>query len=113
MADRRDRTGPKPISGILRDVLDSCGLQGRMQERELLLAWSEIVGPETAAHSRAVDIRESVLYLDADHGVWRQELTLLLPEIIKKFNIKYGEGAVTEVRWQRSIPSPRKTGNET
>jgi predicted nucleic acid-binding Zn ribbon protein len=112
MADRRDRTGPQPIAGILRDVLDSCGLNDRIQERELLVDWAGIVGPEIAAHSRAVDIREGVLYLDADHGMWRQELTLLLPEILKKLNAKYGEGAVTEVRWQRPIPSPRKTGND-
>lgn len=112
MADRRDRTGPQPISGILRDVLDSCGLQDRIQERERLLHWSEIVGREIAAHSRAVDIREGVLILDADHGVWRQEVSMLIPEIIRKFNARFGEGTVTAVRWQRPIPGRRKNGNE-
>lgn len=113
MADRRDRTGPQPISGILRDVLDSCGLQDRLDEREPLLQWSEIVGRDIAAHSRAIDIRDGVLILDADHGVWRQEVSMLIPEIVRKFNARFGEGTVTEVRWQRPIPGRRKTGNET
>jgi predicted nucleic acid-binding Zn ribbon protein len=109
MSSRRERTSPKPISGILRDVLESCGLSGRMDERSLLQNWSDIVGPEIAAHSRAVDIQDGELIIDADHGAWRQELSLLIPEIIKKFNAAYGEGAVKEVRWLNRPGRNRKS----
>ena len=108
MTQRRDHKGPRPISGILRDVLKECGLSERIRERDLIDGWTAMVGPEIAAHSRAVDIQDGVLVIDADHGAWRQELSLLIPEIIRKFNAAYGDGAVREVRWLRSPARNRK-----
>ena len=111
MTTRRDRTGPKPISKILRDVLKSCGLNNRLEERSLLLNWRDVVGPDIAAHSRAVDIQDGVLTIDADHGAWRQELCLLIPQIIQKFNAMYGEDAVKEVQWLYRPGPNRKRKN--
>ncbi len=111
MTTGRERTGPKPISGILQDVLESCGLNNRLEERSLLLNWQEVVGPEIAAHSRAVDIRDGVLIIDADHGAWRQELSLLIPQLIQKFNAMYGAGAVKEVQWLHRPGRNRKSKN--
>ena len=111
MTSRRARTSPRPISGILREVLKSCGLRNRMEERSLLLNWREVVGAEIAEHSRAVDIRDGVLVIDADHGAWRQELGLLIPQIIQKFNAAYGEDAVKEVQWLHHAGRNRKSMN--
>ena len=63
--------------------------------------WAEIVGERTAAHTRAVDIADGVLVIEADHAAWRQELSLLFPAIIEKYNARHGEGTVREIRWRR------------
>ncbi len=102
------KTGPQPISGILKAVLRQCGLDERLKERGPLDAWPEVVGEEIAQHSKAVDINEGVLTLEADHGAWRQELTLLIPMIINKFNALYGEGTVTEIQWRNRPGQSRK-----
>jgi len=94
------KTGPLPVSHILEGVLRQCGLHERFTERAVLSRWSEIVGDEVAAHSQAVDIENGVLILAAEHGAWRQELTMLMPMIIKKFNALCGEGTVSEIRWR-------------
>lgn len=93
--------GPVPLGKILDGVLADCGLDGRLAERELLTAWPELVGPRLADHVRAVDLRETVLYLDADHGAWRQEMTLLIPQIQRRCAERFGPGVVTEIRWIR------------
>ncbi len=111
MTANQNRRGPRPISGILQDVLKSCGLDNRLEERSLLLNWNEVVGPGLAAHSRAVDIRDGVLVIDADHGAWRQELSLLIPQLIQKFNARYGEGSVKEVQWLHHPGRNRKSKN--
>lgn len=103
-----DRTGPQPIAGILEKVLRQYGLDERLNERGPLNAWPEVVGEEIAQHSKALDISEGVLTLEADHGAWRQELTLLIPMIINKFNALYGEGTVTEIRWKNQPGQSRK-----
>ncbi len=94
------RDGPQPISRLIEGALRHYGLHDRFEERAALLRWREIVGEKIASHSRAVDLVDGVLVLEADHGAWRQELTMLVPMIIKKFNAMFGEGTVTEIQWR-------------
>ena len=108
MTRNRNHSRPTPVSRILQGVLRECGLDGRLNEREPLLAWREIVGSEIADHSRAVDLDDGILVLDADHGAWRQELNLLIPEIMNKFNARFGPGTVTEIRWRGGPGRGRK-----
>ena len=98
--DTPDKKGLRPVSRIIQDTLALLGLQDRMQERGVLGQWPKIVGEEIAAHSQAVDIREGVLILEAEHGAWRQELTMLMPRIMEKFNELCGPGTVTEIQWR-------------
>lgn len=99
---RNDRKeGPVRVGRILSDVLSACGLTGRLAERELLAAWPQIVGDRLATHVRAVDLRDGVLLLAAQHGAWRQEVALLAPRIRRECNARFGEGAVNEIRWAR------------
>ena len=96
----RKNEGPQPISRILEGALRQCGLHERFTERSVLDKWVEIVGEEVASHSRAVDLVDGILVLEADHGAWRQELTLLMPMIIKKFNEQCGADTVREIQWR-------------
>ena len=106
--DQRSSFGPQPVSRILETVLDRYGLHERLEERAALLRWREVVGEEIAGHSRAVDIEDGVLYIEADHGAWRHEVTLLMPLITEKFNAMCGEGTVKEIRWRNRPAQGRK-----
>ena len=111
MGRRRDEPGPQPVSRILEGVLRESGLQDRLEERAALLGWRQIVGDDIAAHSRAVDLVDGVLVLEADHGAWRQELTMLVPEIIRRFNARFGEGTVTAIQWADRPRRGRRPGS--
>jgi predicted nucleic acid-binding Zn ribbon protein len=71
-----------------------------MTERAPIDRWPEVVGSKMAVHTRAVDIKDKVLILEADHGAWRQEVTLLIPMIIQKYNALFGEDTVKEIMWR-------------
>ena len=105
------REGPLPVSRLIEGALRRYGLHDRMEERAALLRWREIVGQEIASHSRAVDLVDGILVLEADHGAWRQEVTMLAPMIIKKFNAMFGEGTVTEIQWRDRPHRGRKRKN--
>jgi predicted nucleic acid-binding Zn ribbon protein len=111
MTDPRRKARPVPVGRILEDVLDQLGLSERMTERRLLDAWPEIVGERIARSCRPVDLHDGVLTLGADHPVWRQELTLLMPRIKDRFNERFGSGSVREIRWDRRLPGSFKGGN--
>ena len=107
------REGPQPVSRLIEGALRHCGLHDRMEERSALLKWREIVGDDIAGHSRAVDLNDGILVLEADHGAWRQELTMLVPMIIQKFNAMFGEGTVTDIQWRDRPVRGRKRKNGT
>ena len=73
----------------------------------VLSSWPAVAGELASRHARAVDLSDGVLLLEADHAAWRQELTLLAPVIIEKFNALHGAGTVREIRWTRG-PSRRR-----
>lgn len=101
MNDKRRKSKPERVDAIIESVLGGTGLAARARERSVLEEWAEIVGDKAAAHTRAVDIADGVLTLEADHAAWRQELTLLFPAIMEKYNARHGEGTVREIRWRR------------
>ncbi len=101
MNDGKRHGSPLPLDRVLAGVLRSCGLEDRLAQRRALEAWDAIVGREIAAHARAIDLENGVLTLQADHGAWRQELMLLLPQIMVRFNDRFGPGTVTAIQWAR------------
>lgn len=111
--DDRPRSGLQPVSRILADALERFGLHERLEERAALLRWREVVGDDIAEHSRAVDIQEGVLIIEADHGVWRQEVTMLIPMIIEKFNAMCGENTVNEIQWRYRRTTGRKQNRKS
>lgn len=102
--------GLQPISRLIEGALRKCGLHERLEERAILLKWRDLVGAKIADQVRAVDLQDGILILDADHGAWRQEMTMLAPQIIKKFNAMFGEDTVTEVQWRDRPQRGRKRG---
>lgn len=106
--DKKPSFGPQPISRILETVLQRYGLHERLEERAVLLKWRDVVGEKIAGHSRAVDLEDGVLYIEADHGAWRHEVTMLIPMIMEKFNAMCGEGTVKEIQWRNRSALSRK-----
>jgi predicted nucleic acid-binding Zn ribbon protein len=111
MSDPRGKSRPTSVGDILESVLRSTGLSRRAEERSLLEDWAEIVGERVAAHSRAVDLEDGVLYVDADHAAWRQELTLLFPAIVERYAERHGRDAVREIRWRHRDTRHRRHDN--
>jgi predicted nucleic acid-binding Zn ribbon protein len=111
MNDGKRHGSPLPFDRVLAGVLRDCGLEERLAQRRALDAWESVVGREIAAHSRAIDLEDGVLLLQADHGAWRQELTLLMPQIMAGFNSRFGPGTVTAIRWARGATDRRSRDN--
>ncbi len=104
MTDDRTKARPEHVGNILESVLDRTGLSARAREREVLATWPEIAGERVARHVRAVDIENGVLTLETEHAAWKQEMMLLFPTLIEKYNARHGDGTVREVRWRRGGP---------
>ncbi|MCB1161854.1 MAG: DUF721 domain-containing protein [Candidatus Krumholzibacteriia bacterium] len=102
MTEQRGRRRPdqlRPASEVLAGVLDSLGLGQRLREREAVTRWSDVVGPEIAHRSRALRIRDGVLYVQVQSAAWSQELRFLKAQLIGRFDAVIGPGLVKDIRF--------------
>jgi len=60
----------------------------RLAEAEALGRWEIAVGHLIAKHSRAVRVRDSVLWVEVEHPVWRSELHYRKQQIMDILNGK-------------------------
>lgn len=118
--------GPGRDPGTMGDVLDSLtksmGWTTPLAQTDLVAAWQEIAGPETAEHSSPTGIADGVLQVKCDSTAWATQLRLMRTELVTRIMREYpdagvenisfaGPGAPTWKRGPRSIPGrgPRDT----
>lgn len=86
------------LSELLGGALEGAGLEATSVIWQIAESWAEIVGPRVAGHAAPTRLRGGELTLSAPEAVWRQELTLLGPEIVAHVNQKVGYEAVRRIR---------------
>lgn len=81
----------RPISDILKDVVD--GLEEPQCENILVLrkAWPKIAGQQIAQHSEPGCLEQFTLRIDVDHPGWLPELERLKRSLLKKLQSNYPE----------------------
>jgi hypothetical protein len=92
---------------LLDKLLQSYGLDKKLQQYRALVIWDEVVGPQIAARARPSKIRGSVLEVCVDQPAWMQQLQLMKPQILKKLNEQLGEGEISEIFLKRGKVPPR------
>jgi hypothetical protein len=86
------------LAELLENALRGAGLEATSDIWRIGESWREAVGERIAARATPVRLRRGELMIAAPEAVWRQELTLLGPEIAARINQKIGRNLVERVR---------------
>ena len=80
------------LAGELVDkLLQGLGLDERLQQYKALIVWSDVVGPQIAARTRPIRIRDNILEINVDQAAWMQQLQLMKPKILARLNAELGK----------------------
>lgn len=89
---------PKPISGVIAQVVQSLGLKRNYDGWMVVTNWVDIVGSTIAKQAKAISFEEGCLFVTVEDSAWRQELAMKTEEILKKIHhFPYGN-AVKQIR---------------
>jgi hypothetical protein len=80
---------------LIPALLKAYGLESKLAEHRLILAWPQVVGPQIAAHAAPIEIRGKTLRVVVDSSPWLHELTLLKPLLLGKL-ARHAEGALVQ-----------------
>ena len=97
------------IGDLLDKTLKRFKLEERLRASRALTEWAEAVGPQIAAHTRAVEVAGKALLVQVDHSAWLAQLHLLRPMILERLNARLGEGTIKDLvlRIGSTTPTPR------
>ena len=112
MSRRRPESEPSPLRGLLGSAAAGYGLDDALSAGTLWKRWTEVVGPDVAAHAEPTSLRGGVLRIRADSPVWAHEIGYLAEEIKKRANESLGRDAVSEVKVWNAPGSPSRGHSE-
>jgi predicted nucleic acid-binding Zn ribbon protein len=90
---------PRGMAEVLGDFTSTMGWESPLAQSELLAAWSELVGSETAAHSTPVGIEEGVLTVRCDSTAWAQQLRTMRVQVTTKIAERHPSAGIESVRF--------------
>jgi predicted nucleic acid-binding Zn ribbon protein len=102
VSEQRRRRPPdtlRPAGELLAGLLSELGLEQRLREQSAVARWPELVGPEIAARSRALRIRDGVLYVQVTSAAWSQELRFLKERFLAGYAAALAPGLVKDIRF--------------
>lgn len=86
---------------LVDKLLKGLGLDDRLHQYRALIVWEEVVGPQIAARTRPVRIREGVLEVNVDQPAWMQQLQLMKPKILAQLNDELGKATIKDLYLKR------------
>ena len=108
IAEWRGLPEPKPepdrwcaTADLLPKIMHRLGLEQRLQEVEVMEAWSNIVGEFIAAHSAPVALHERVLYVRVLQPALHYQLEQVCKiDILRKLKRRFGASVIADVRFR-------------
>ncbi len=97
---------------LVEQLLKGFGLDERLQQYRALIIWEEVVGPQIAARTRPVRIREGILEVNVDQPTWMQQLQLMKPKILTRLNAELGDAAIKDLFLKRGKVNVRVAKQE-
>ncbi len=93
---------------LVGKLLKGFGLDERLHQYRALIIWEEVVGPQIAARTRPVRIREGVLEINVDQPTWMQQLQFMKPKILTQLNAELGKATIKDLYLKRGKVNVRK-----
>jgi predicted nucleic acid-binding Zn ribbon protein len=113
---------PATLGEMLSGLTTTMGWEAALSQSELISAWQEIAGPETAAHSEPTAVEDGLLRVKCDSTAWATQLRLMRAEILTRIAQRFPDAGIQNIafsgpgtpnwkRGPRSVPGrgPRDT----
>lgn len=91
------RNDAAQIGDIIRHFLRQESLESPLNERRLIAAWGEVLGPTIAAYTRELFIKNQTLYVHLTSAPLRQELMMQRELLVRNLNRHVGAQVIANI----------------
>lgn len=90
---------PRGMADVLSDMTREAGWDTQLAREDVVRAWSEVAGENTAAHTRPVAFSEGTLTVQADSTAWAKQLQLIRAHILSEIVRRFPDAGVEVIRF--------------
>ncbi len=87
----------KPLGEIIRELIETYHLEGRLNEVKAVHSWEKVVGELIAKYTKDIYIRKGKLYVKVDSPALKNELIYNASVIMERLNAEAGGKVVEEI----------------
>lgn len=88
------------VGEALEGYLTRSGLAPRLAQAQVIQDWARLVGPQVAAVTAPQSISpDGTLFVRVATSAWRNELQLMMPDLMARVNAGRGAGRIKTIRW--------------
>lgn len=91
------RRDAQPIGELVRHFLRQESLESPLNERRLIIAWGEVLGPTIASYTREIYIKNQTLYVHLTSAPLRQELMMGREMLVRTLNRHVGAQVIANI----------------
>ena len=74
------------------------GLETPLNERRLINAWDDVVGPTVVKYTTEKFIKNQTLFVKIQNPALRQDLSMMRSQLVSRLNAAVGALVITDVR---------------
>ena len=101
------RGSPTKLGEALASWLKSAGLADRLGQAEVVNAWPALVGERIAEAASPESVTpDGTMFVRVKSSAWRQELSLMTPEVLARINAGRATGRIKRIRWLVGTETP-------
>ena len=93
------RKSEQSVKDVILQVLREQGLETPLNQKRLIDAWPEVVGPVVAGYTLNSYIYNQTLFVRLSNPALRSDLSMMREELVRKLNAAVGEQVITDVRF--------------
>lgn len=107
---RSRREDPAPLAAAIDGLVADTGWELAVATGSVFARWTQIVGPDLAAHTAPEGLADGELTVSADSTAWATQLRLLAAQLIRRLNAELGDGVVRRVKVRGPAWQARRAG---
>ena len=91
------RGNEQTLKEAIQELIKTYRLDDKINEVKLFNSWETILGKSIAKHTKAISIKNGILYVTLDSSVLRQELSYAKEKMIKLLNESVGTEVIKDI----------------
>lgn len=92
------KSNAQPLGAVIKELLRVYGLDKKLQEVDVRIAWEKVMGAAIAGKTRSIFLKNGVVQITMDSGVLKQEFSFAKTKIKDLLNEELGKNLIQEVK---------------